>query len=52
MTMWPVSPLVNSPKNDSADLLDPVEDPFPWAEETDVEGANSPDAAVQPTNSE
>ncbi len=27
MTMWPVSPKLNSPKNDTPDLLDPIPDP-------------------------
>jgi hypothetical protein len=27
MTMWPVSPKLNSPKNDSPDLLEPVPEP-------------------------
>lgn len=52
MTMWPVSQLVNSPKNDAAELLVPVEDPFPWREESEVDGANSPEAEREPTNSE
>jgi putative SOS response-associated peptidase YedK len=27
MTMWPVSPKLNSPKNDSPELLDPIKEP-------------------------
>jgi putative SOS response-associated peptidase YedK len=39
MTMWPVSPKLNSPKNDSPDLLEPIEEPHASAE-GEVERAN------------
>ena len=44
MVMWPVSPKLNSPKNDSPDLLDEFEEPA--AEGEPVE------ADREPTNSE
>jgi hypothetical protein len=51
MTMWPVSPKVNSPKNDSPDLLEPVQEPdVPAAGE--VERANEGDPDREPTNSD
>ena len=46
MVMWPVSPKLNSPKNDSADLLDEFEPDEP------IEGANEGEADREPTNSE
>ncbi len=50
MTMWPVSPDLNSPKNDRPDLLDPIEEPDEGGEP--VGGANEGDAAREPVNSE
>jgi hypothetical protein len=50
MVMWPVSPKLNSPKNDSPDLLDEFEEPA--AEGEPVERANEGEADQQPTNSE
>jgi hypothetical protein len=53
MKMWPVSRDVNSPKNDRADLLEATDDPLgPWPTKDDVDRANSPEAAREPTNSE
>jgi putative SOS response-associated peptidase YedK len=51
MTMWAVSPKLNSPKNDSPDLLEPIDDPKARAP-GHVERANEGDAAREPTNSE
>ena len=50
MTMWPVSPKFNSPKNDSPELLDEVDEPE--AEGERVERANEGEADREPTNSE
>jgi hypothetical protein len=51
MTMWPVSPKLNSPKNDSPDLLDPIEEPeAPVGGQ--VERANEGRPEREPTNSE
>jgi len=50
MTMWPVSPKVNSPKNDSPDLLEAVADAVPGV--NDVPRANEGDAVREPVNSE
>ena len=50
MTMWPVSPKLNSPKNDSADLLEPIQEPNAPAE-SDVERANEGEPEREPTNS-
>jgi putative SOS response-associated peptidase YedK len=50
MVMWPVSPKLNSPKNDSPDLLDEFEEPA--AEGEPVERANEGEADREPTNSE
>ena len=50
MTMWPVSPDLNSPKNDRPDLLDPIEEPDEGGEP--VGGANEGDPAREPVNSE
>jgi hypothetical protein len=52
MTMWPVSPKLDSPKNDSPDLLEPVEDPDRPSAETGVERANEGEPEREPTNSE
>ncbi len=50
MTMWAVSPKLNSPKNDSPDLLEPVEEPSaPAAGE--IERANEGEPDGKPTNS-
>jgi putative SOS response-associated peptidase YedK len=49
MTMWPVSPRLNSPKNDSPDLLDPV--PEPDGPEEPVKSTNEGDPKREPTNS-
>lgn len=51
MTMWPVSPKLNSPKNDGPELLDPVEDPLGPATD-DIERANEGEPEREPTNSE
>jgi hypothetical protein len=51
MTMWPVSPKLNSPKNDSPDLLEPVEEPEPTAN-GEVIRANEGEPEREPTNSE
>ena len=50
MTMWPVSPDLNSPRNDRPDLLDPIEEPDEGGEP--VGGANEGNAAREPVNSE
>lgn len=47
MTMWRVSQLVNSPKNDSPDLLDPADHPYPWAEVAGRAGAVAEPEAPQ-----
>jgi hypothetical protein len=51
MTMWPVSPKLNSPKNDSPDLLEPIEE-SDAAGEADVARANEGEPDRAPTNSE
>jgi putative SOS response-associated peptidase YedK len=51
MTMWPVSPKLNSPKNDSPDLLEPIQEP-PSPGEGGVERANEGAPHREPTNSE
>jgi hypothetical protein len=51
MTMWPVSPKLNSPKNDSPDLLDEWEAPDERATGA-VERANEGEPERKPTNSE
>jgi hypothetical protein len=49
--MWPVSPKLNSPKNDNPDLLEPVDDPGePPAAGVDRANAGAPER--EPTNSE
>jgi hypothetical protein len=50
MTMWPVSPDLNSPKNDRPDLLDPIEEPQGDGEP--VKRADDGDADREPTNSD
>ena len=50
MIMWPVSPKLNSPKNDSPDLLDEFDEPNGVGEP--VERANEGEADREPTNSE
>jgi putative SOS response-associated peptidase YedK len=50
MTMWPVSPKLNSPKNDSPDLLEPIANPDGAGEP--VERANEGAPQREPTNSE
>jgi putative SOS response-associated peptidase YedK len=50
MTMWPVSPDLNSPKNDRPDLLDPIEEPEGDGEP--VKRADDGDADREPTNSD
>ena len=52
ITMWPVSPKLNSPTNDSPDLLEPVEDPDEPPISTVVERANEGEPHCEPTNSE
>jgi putative SOS response-associated peptidase YedK len=52
MTMWPVSPKLNSPKNDSPDLLEPVDDPGGALGSSKVERANEGAPEREPTNSE
>ena len=49
MVMWPVSPKLNPPKNDSPDLLDEFEEPA--VEGEPVERANKGEADQEPTNS-
>ena len=51
MTMWPVSPKLNSPKNDGPDLLEPIEE-RDAAQDGDVVGANAGAPDREPTNSE
>jgi hypothetical protein len=51
MTMWPVSPKLNSPKNDSPDLLEPIEEPGEPAQ-AEVTRANEGAPEREPTNSE
>jgi hypothetical protein len=51
MTMWPVSPKLNSPKNDSPELLEPVAESDTPASGA-VEGANEGEPERQPANSE
>jgi hypothetical protein len=51
MTMWPVLPKLNSPKNDSPDLVEPIEEPD-GAEEGDVVRANDGEPESEPSNSE
>jgi putative SOS response-associated peptidase YedK len=51
MTMWAVSPKLNSPKNDSADLLEPIGDGT-GAPEGEVPRANEGEPEREPTNSE
>jgi putative SOS response-associated peptidase YedK len=50
MTMWPVSPDLNSPKNDRPDLLDPIEEPEDDGEP--VKRADEGEADREPTNSD
>jgi len=52
MTMWPVSPKLNSPKNDSPELLEPFEEPEAAAAEGEVERTNEGEPEREPTNSE
>jgi putative SOS response-associated peptidase YedK len=51
MTMWPVSPQLNNVKNDSDDLLEPIEE-----EDAPPDGeivrANEGEPSREPTNSE
>ena len=51
MTMWAVSPKLNSPKNDSPDLLEPITPPEEPAN-GEVERANQGEPEREPTNSE
>ena len=51
MTIWPVSLKLNSPKNDSPDLLEPIEEPGDTAE-GEVAGAIEGAPEHEPTNSE
>jgi putative SOS response-associated peptidase YedK len=51
MRMFRVSKDVNSPKNDTSDLLEPIED-TPSVDSSEVVRANEGDAAREPTNSE
>jgi putative SOS response-associated peptidase YedK len=51
MTMWPVSPKLNSPKNDTPDLLEPIEEP-PLVQDGGVPRANEGQPKREPTNSE
>jgi hypothetical protein len=50
MTMWPVSPKLNTPKNDSPDLLDPIDEPDGAGEL--VERVNEGEPEREPTNSD
>lgn len=50
MAMWPVSPKLNSPKNDSPELLEEWDGPEVAGEA--VERTNEGDAGREPTNSE
>src|SRR5215217_1521781 len=52
MTMWAVSPKLNSPKNDSPDLLEPIQQPDGSPAEGEVQRANEGEAEREPTNSE
>ena len=49
MTMWPVSPKLNSPKNDSPDLLESIEKPGAAAQ-GEVTRANEGMPKREPTN--
>jgi hypothetical protein len=51
MTIMPVSPKLNTPKNDSPDLLEPIEEPDAPAE-GDLVRANEGEPEREPTNSE
>jgi putative SOS response-associated peptidase YedK len=51
MTMWPVSPKLNSPKNDSPELLEPIAETNE-AESGVVETANEGEPEREPANSE
>ncbi len=51
MMMWPVSPKLNSPKNDSPDLLEPVPEADGPAQ-GELMGANEGAPEREPTNSE
>ncbi len=51
MTMWAVSPKLNSPKNDSPDLLEPVGEPDTTGA-GDIERANEGEPEREPTNSD
>ena len=51
MTMWPVSPKLNSVKNDSADLLEPIGEPRSPSN-GGVPRANEGNPESEPTNSE
>ncbi len=49
--MWPVSPKLNSPKNDSPDLLEPFDEPD-GPPKGEVVQANKGEPEREPTNSE
>jgi putative SOS response-associated peptidase YedK len=51
MTMWAVSPKLNSPKNDSPDLLEPIAEPG-GAPDGEVARVNEGAPEREPTNSE
>jgi putative SOS response-associated peptidase YedK len=51
MTMWPVSPKLNSPKNDSPDLLDEWDAPQSGPNR-EIERVNEGPSDHEPTNSE
>jgi hypothetical protein len=51
MTMWPVSPKLNSVKNDTPDLMDPIEEKDSKGNEGELPGVNE-GARDEPANSE
>lgn len=52
MTMWAVSQRLNTPKNDTPDLLEPTEDVCgAWPAHDATDRANSQDAGREPANS-
>jgi hypothetical protein len=51
MTMWPVSSKLNSVKNDTPDLMEPVQEREPKGNEGELPGVNEA-ATDEPANSE
>jgi hypothetical protein len=51
MTIWPVSPKLNAVKNDTPDLMEPIEEKEPKANEGELPGVNEA-ARDEPANSE